>query len=57
MLHYQNGQKYEPHFDYFHDAVNTAPDRGGQRVLTMLMYLTTPDEGGETVSTVPCTAW
>lgn len=49
ILHYVNGQKYEPHYDYFHDAVNTSPDKGGQRVVTMLMYLTTPEEGGETV--------
>ena len=49
ILNYHDGQKYEPHFDYFHDAVNAAPDKGGQRVLTMLMYLTTAEEGGETV--------
>lgn len=39
VLHYQNGQKYEPHFDYFHDTVNSDPSHGGQRVVTMLMYL------------------
>lgn len=49
ILHYQNGQKYEPHHDFFHDRVNQAPERGGQRVATVLMYLTTPEEGGETV--------
>jgi len=35
--------------DYFHDALNQRVEMGGQRILTMLMYLSTPDEGGETV--------
>ena len=37
----------QAHFDYFHDSVNVK--NGGQRVATMLMYLTDVDEGGETV--------
>lgn len=49
LLKYVNGQKYEPHTDYFHDSVNSDPAHGGQRVATVLMYLTTPEEGGETV--------
>lgn len=49
ILKYVNGQKYEPHSDYFHDSVNSDPSHGGQRVATVLMYLTTPEEGGETV--------
>ncbi|KAL6758130.1 hypothetical protein V8C86DRAFT_2604305 [Haematococcus lacustris] len=49
ILHYHNGQKYEPHFDFFHDQLNTRPENGGQRVATVLMYLTTAEEGGETV--------
>eukprot|EP00877_Chromochloris_zofingiensis_P013401 jgi/Chrzof1/8314/Cz03g05260.t1 len=49
VLHYQNGQKYEPHYDYFHDALNQGPEQGGQRVITVLIYLSTPTEGGETV--------
>jgi prolyl 4-hydroxylase len=49
ILHYVNGQKYEPHHDYFHDKLNQAPSHGGQRVATVLMYLTTVGEGGETV--------
>lgn len=49
ILHYHDGEKYEPHYDYFHDAYNARPANGGQRIMTMLMYLTTVEEGGETV--------
>lgn len=37
VLHYEAGQKYEPHYDYFVDEFNTK--NGGQRMATMLMYL------------------
>ncbi|XAR73728.1 Procollagen-proline dioxygenase [Bertholletia excelsa] len=47
VLHYEVGQKYEPHFDYFMDEFNTK--NGGQRIATVLMYLTDVEEGGETV--------
>lgn len=47
VLHYQKGQKYEGHYDYFHDTVNTK--NGGQRIATLLMYLSDVDSGGETV--------
>lgn len=64
VLRYADGQKYggrpwgrgfgghprkEPHTDFFHDGVNAAPEAGGQRLVTALMYLSTPEEGGETV--------
>lgn len=49
ILRYVDGQKYEPHTDYFHDKVNANPSHGGQRIATVLMYLSTPEEGGETV--------
>jgi len=49
ILNYHDGQKYEPHFDFFHDQLNARPENGGQRVVTVLMYLTTVEEGGETV--------
>lgn len=39
ILNYVHGQKYEPHYDYFHDTVNARPENGGQRVATVLMYL------------------
>ncbi|CAI0461992.1 unnamed protein product [Linum tenue] len=47
ILHYEVGQKYEPHFDYFMDDYNTK--NGGQRIATILMYLSDVEEGGETV--------
>ncbi|XP_002978409.2 probable prolyl 4-hydroxylase 3 [Selaginella moellendorffii] len=47
VLHYEVGQKYDAHHDYFHDKVNTK--NGGQRVATVLMYLSDVEEGGETV--------
>lgn len=31
------------------DPKNQDPEHGGQRIATALMYLSTPDEGGETV--------
>ncbi|KAM0055155.1 putative procollagen-proline 4-dioxygenase [Helianthus debilis subsp. tardiflorus] len=47
VLHYEVGQQYEPHFDYFLDPFNAK--NGGQRMATVLMYLTDVEEGGETV--------
>lgn len=47
VLHYGYTEKYDAHYDYFHDTVNTV--NGGQRQATMLMYLSEVDEGGETV--------
>ncbi|KAG6493613.1 probable prolyl 4-hydroxylase 3 [Zingiber officinale] len=47
VLHYDVGQKYEPHYDYFYDKFNIK--NGGQRVATLLMYLSDVEEGGETV--------
>lgn len=42
VLHYVNGQKYEPHHDFFHDKYNAREETGGQRVATVLMYLYVP---------------
>lgn len=47
ILHYELGQKYEPHFDYFYDKINQ--ELGGHRVATVLMYLSDVKRGGETV--------
>ena len=37
VLHYEVGQKYDAHYDYFLDEFNTK--NGGQRMATLLMYL------------------
>nr|XP_043633547.1 probable prolyl 4-hydroxylase 6 [Erigeron canadensis] len=47
VLHYENGQKYLPHWDYFLDKTNQA--LGGHRIVTVLMYLSNVEKGGETV--------
>ncbi|KAF8069462.1 P4H3 [Scenedesmus sp. PABB004] len=47
ILHYQEGEEYTPHFDYFFESKNT--ENGGQRIATALLYLSDVDEGGETV--------
>lgn len=39
ILRYEHGQKYEAHFDYFHDQFNARPETGGNRLATLLMYL------------------
>ncbi|XP_024028537.1 prolyl 4-hydroxylase 1 isoform X2 [Morus notabilis] len=46
VLRYEKSQFYKPHHDYFSDTFNLK--RGGQRVATMLMYLSDNVEGGET---------
>ncbi|KAL8139741.1 hypothetical protein V2J09_005762 [Rumex salicifolius] len=46
VLRYEKNQYYRPHHDYFSDSFNVK--RGGQRIATMLMYLSDNVEGGET---------
>ncbi|KAH9328471.1 hypothetical protein KI387_000579, partial [Taxus chinensis] len=47
ILHYEVEQKYNAHYDYFFDLVNVK--NGGQRAVTMLMYLSDVEKGGETI--------
>ncbi|KAG2629705.1 prolyl 4-hydroxylase 5-like [Panicum virgatum] len=47
VLHYQVGQKYDPHFDYTENGYVTK--NGGPRQATLLMYLSDVEDGGETV--------
>ncbi|KAF5452052.1 hypothetical protein F2P56_027090 [Juglans regia] len=46
VLRYEKSQFYKPHHDYFSDTFNLK--RGGQRIATILMYLSDNVEGGET---------
>lgn len=47
VLRYEKGQEYKPHFDYFFHK--DGESNGGNRLATVLMYLTTPEKGGETI--------
>jgi prolyl 4-hydroxylase len=52
ILNYQVGGEYKPHFDYFPPEQTGSANhlkRGGQRVATLIMYLNTVSEGGETI--------
>ncbi len=52
VLHYRPGAEYKPHHDYFDPAqpgMAAVLRRGGQRVGTLVMYLSTPQQGGGTV--------
>ena len=52
VLQYVPGTEYKPHYDYFDPAEPGTPtilQRGGQRVGTVVMYLSEPDTGGGTV--------
>jgi len=51
VLHYTPGAEYKPHYDYFDPAEPGTPTivkRGGQRVATLVMYLSEPEKGGGT---------
>ena len=52
ILHYRPGAEYKPHYDYFNPDEPGTPTilkRGGQRVATLVMYLSEPEKGGGTV--------
>jgi prolyl 4-hydroxylase len=51
ILHYRPGAEYKPHYDYFDPTEPGTPSilkRGGQRVATIVMYLSEPEKGGAT---------
>ena len=47
ILEYSKTEQYRPHYDTFTDSVNVK--RGGQRVATVLVYLSDVTKGGETI--------
>jgi prolyl 4-hydroxylase len=52
ILHYAPGGEYKPHFDYFDPAdPGSAPHlaKGGNRVATLVIYLSSVEAGGGTV--------
>jgi len=54
FLEYQVGQQYKPHWDYFDPRMPGMKEYvkgsvGGQRMATALLYLHTPEKGGETI--------
>lgn len=51
ILNYINGGEYKPHFDYFPDNEGGRANmsQGGQRIITIIMYLNDVDAGGATV--------
>jgi hypothetical protein len=51
VLHYQSGQRFEQHFDFFDPDLPGHVKQlaeGGQRIVTCLVYLNSDFEGGET---------
>ncbi|KAF6266337.1 hypothetical protein COO60DRAFT_447587 [Scenedesmus sp. NREL 46B-D3] len=49
VLRYQQGEQYKEHYDFFNESDSTNVVNGGQRVATVLLYLTDVSDGGETV--------
>ena len=49
-MKYEVGQEFKPHHDYFPDLgmPYEQKDKGGDRIVTALIYLSEPTSGGET---------
>jgi len=51
VLHYQVGQEYKPHFDFFDPSLPVSKsllEKAGQRTRTVLLYLNDVEIGGDT---------
>lgn len=51
ILNYANGGEYKPHFDYLPDNEGGQANmqKGGQRIITIIMYLNNVITGGATI--------
>lgn len=52
ILNYKIGAEYQPHFDYFEEeevGSQSHLEKGGQRVSTLVVYLSDVEIGGETI--------
>lgn len=51
ILNYVGGGEYKPHFDYFADTEGGRANmvQGGQRIITIVMYLNDVEAGGATI--------
>ena len=48
LLRYEIGQEYKPHMDWFSPEKRERLGKAGNRIATVLMYLSDVEEGGET---------
>lgn len=48
MLRYNDGQKYDAHWDWFDDPSHPHKPGTDNRMATVLLYLSEVEEGGET---------
>jgi prolyl 4-hydroxylase len=51
VVYYKNGTEYKPHFDSFDQSTEVGKkycERGGQRMITALIYLNDVEDGGAT---------
>lgn len=49
VLHYGKDEEYQTHYDFYFDEISLR--NGGQRVATIVMYLSTVEEGEPVVTT------
>jgi prolyl 4-hydroxylase len=47
LVHYQDGQEYTAHHDFGYPQIGD--ENQGERFSTLLLYLNSPEKGGETV--------
>jgi prolyl 4-hydroxylase len=48
IQHYDRGNQFKPHYDYFHPGLDDAALEQGQRTWTTTIYLSDVDKGGHT---------